>query len=87
LLGCAHPAAEPPHAPAAVVVRDTPPSDLLACPALPAGFPEDEQATMTPAVRTAAIRVMTAFGAVVGQLGRLVEWNSPGACPLADATR
>lgn len=81
LAGCAHPAADSrPAAPAAIAVRDTPPADLLTCPVAPAGFPEDAAATMPLAVREAAIRVVTALAAVTAQLGRLIEWNSPGAC-------
>jgi len=62
------------------VVKDTPPAELLACPEPVEGFPEDASAGMTAPVRAATIRVVTALAAVTAQLGRLIEWNSPGAC-------
>ena len=81
LAGCAHRHAEArPAAPAAVAVKDTPPADLLICPTTPIGFPEDQSATLSAPIRTAAVRVMTALGSVSSQLVRLIEWNSPGAC-------
>lgn len=69
-----------PPAPAAVVVHDTPPAELLACPTAPEGFPEDASATITPPVRAAMIRVVTWANAIAGQLGRLVDWEKPGTC-------
>lgn len=66
------------------MVKDSPPADLLVCPASPAGFPEDQAAAIPPAVRDAAVRVLTAYHAVSTQLERLIEWNSPGACSAGD---
>jgi len=83
LAGCTHPHVEslPPAPPAAVVVKDTPPAELLACPTAPAGFPQDETATIGPEVRAAIIRLAGAFRAVSDQLGRLIAWEKPDACP------
>lgn len=67
----------------AVAVKDLPPAALLACPDAPAGFPADAQATMPPAVRFAAIRLATAYAALRDQLGRLIGWIDPAACPAA----
>lgn len=86
LAGCARQHVEAPgHAPAAVAVKDSPPSDLLVCPEAPAGFPEDQAATIPPAVRDAAVRVLSAYRSVSAQLARLIEWNSPGACSVTAA--
>ncbi|WP_157602882.1 hypothetical protein [Sphingomonas sp. PR090111-T3T-6A] len=66
-------------------MKDALPSDLLVCPAAPAGFPEDQAATVPASVREAAVRIMTTLGAVTAQLVRLIEWNSPGACSATGA--
>ena len=81
LQGCAHQAADRPAPPVvAIEVKDTPPADLLTCPAAPAGFPADAQAEIPPAVRSAIVRIATALAATRDQLVRLVRWHSPGAC-------
>jgi hypothetical protein len=80
LQGCAHPSAKPDPTVVAVKVESTPPADLLACPGVPVGFPEDQAAEMPPEVREAAIRLARAYAAARAQLVRLINWNSPGAC-------
>lgn len=81
LVACARPDREPP-APAvlAVPVKDSPPADLLACPAAIQGFPLDETAMMPPAVRMAATRLATGYAGIRAQLVRLIEWHRPVAC-------
>lgn len=66
--------------PVAVEVRDTPPADLLTCPANPVGFPIDAQATIPADVRAAAIRMAHALRARGDQLVRLIRWHHPDAC-------
>lgn len=58
-----------------------PPPDLLVCPAPVDGFPLDEMATLPPAVRDAAIRVVRALANRTGQLRSLIDFHQPGTCP------
>lgn len=83
LAACAHRPAEPPPAPQVKVVRvkDTPPAELTVCPVRPVGFPLDAEATMPPAVRSAAIRLSKAFAATVDQLERLIAFDTGSPCP------
>lgn len=71
-------AAAPP--PVVVKVKDTPPSDLTACPDRPAGFPADAVAVMPAPVRNAVMRLARAFAANTARLERLIEWTAPGSC-------
>lgn len=80
LQACAHPSAKPDPTVVAVKVESTPPAELLACPEVPVGFPEDKAAEMPPEVRDAAIRLARAYAVARAQLVRLISWNSPGAC-------
>ncbi|MCW2399653.1 hypothetical protein [Sphingobium sp. B2D3C] len=61
-------------------MKDTPPADLLACPAMPAPFPSDAAATIPPAVRSALIALATAYADTRDQLLRVIRWHEPGAC-------
>ena len=63
------------------VVKDTPPAELLACPAKPAGFRTDIAVQIPTAVRAAMIRMAKAFAANGDRLLRLVRWHDPKACP------
>jgi len=94
LQACAHRGTEPvPTAlvpdPVAVVVKATPPAELLRCATRPAGIPEDPAliAQIPTAVRAGIIRMATAFGANAAQLDRLIDWNAPGSCTDAEAAR
>lgn len=83
LPGCARQLAEtPPPKTVAVAVTDTPPADILRCPARPAGFPTDEGSwAIVPAeIRAAARRLAEAFAVNTGQLERLIEWQSGEPC-------
>lgn len=60
-------------------VKESPPSDLLACAQRPIGFPEDTAAWLEgsrPDVLAALERVMRAFGENADQLDRLVSWHA-----------
>ena len=79
-------ATRPPERPAPAVHAvkvggPIPPADLLVCPGPVDGFPLDEIATLPPAVRDAAIRVVRALADRTGQLKRLVDYHQPGTCP------
>ena len=65
----------------AVKVEDTPPAELLGCPARPAPLPEDQVAIVPAALRAGLIALGIAFAANADQLARLVNWHAPGACP------
>ncbi|MCW2396163.1 MULTISPECIES: hypothetical protein [unclassified Sphingobium] len=80
LQGCAQRQIETAPAVIAVEVKDTPPADLLACPAAPAPFPRDATATIPPAVRSALIALATAYADTRDQLLRVIRWHEPGAC-------
>lgn len=83
LQGCAN--SPPPAAPTAVAVavRSDPPADLLACARHSAPLPEDQAATVAPALRSALIALAQAFAINAAQLDRLIEWEKPGACSAA----
>ncbi|CAN5695686.1 hypothetical protein BH11PSE6_BH11PSE6_14310 [soil metagenome] len=70
--------------PVAVTVKDTPPADLRQCASRPKGLPEDDKLTaqIPDPVRAAIIRIAKAFAANASQLDRLVNWHSPGTCPM-----
>lgn len=69
--------------PVAVPVAVAPPAELMRCADRPEGLPEDPAiiAQIPTSVRAGIIRLARAFGANAAQLDRLIEWNSPGACP------
>lgn len=69
--------------PVTVVVKDTPPAELTRCATRPDGLPEDPAliAQIPTSVRAGIIRMARAFGANASQLDRLINWNTPGACP------
>ena len=85
LGACAHPIADAPSPVVAIPIRDTPPAELTACPTAPIGFPADEEswAVLPPAIRDATIRLAAGYAATRDQLGRLIGWVAPGACPEA----
>lgn len=64
----------------AMQIRDTPPADLLVCPAQPDPFPADAEATIPPAVRSAMIGLARGYAMVSDQLGRLIAWNGGTDC-------
>ncbi|MDA5192804.1 hypothetical protein [Govanella unica] len=86
LPGCATRIIEQPAPPpVAVPVRDTPPADLLVCPAAPQGFPTDETAAanLSPEIRAAAIRLASAYADLRGRFARLISWHG-SACEEAN---
>ncbi|MFA6607556.1 MAG: hypothetical protein WCS75_11210 [Sphingomonas sp.] len=82
LAGCARHAgeirAEVPK-PVAVVVKDTPPAELLRCPESTEGFPQAD-AVMARPTRAAIIRLAKAYAGLRSQLERLIDWNAPKHC-------
>ena len=68
--------------PVAVIVKDTPPAELLRCPERPVGFPS-ANAVIAPDTRAAIIRLAKAYAMTVDQLERLIAWNAPVGCAAA----
>lgn len=86
LPACAtDPAPAPTPEPVVVVreVRETPPAELTRCPAAPRGLPEEGSALIPPAWRAGIGRLAVSHGALLGQLQRLIQWNTGEACPGA----
>lgn len=86
LPACARPAEAPPaviSAPIVVKVKDTPPAELLGCADRPEGLPEDPAliAQIPTRIRAGIIRLARAFAANADHLDRLINWNTPAACP------
>lgn len=81
LPGCSrHPAPIPPPPPPVVVeVKDTPPAELLRCPAKPAALPTAEAAQIPPALRQGLIDLARAYRSASDQLARLIGWHDPAA--------
>ncbi|WP_338577802.1 hypothetical protein V8J38_02790 [Brevundimonas olei] len=84
LAACAHRAAEaPPQAEPVVVVRtvkETPPAELLRCPAVPLGLPSTGEALIPADWRSAITRLSRSRGEVAGQLARLIAWHTGREC-------
>lgn len=74
-------------APIIVTVKAKPPADLLHCADRPAGLPEDPAliAQIPTAIRAGIIRLARAFAGNADRGDRLVNWNAPGTCPVANA--
>ena len=82
--GCARRVVEVPvvtEVPVVKLVRETPPAELLECPARPDGFRTDIDVQVPTAVRAAMIRIAKAFAANSARLERLIRWHDPKACP------
>ncbi len=85
LAGCggnAAGAADGPREPVVVVqeVRETPPAELLRCPAPVRGLPEQGEAVIPPEWRAGIIRLARALGERGDQLGRLIQWHTGESC-------
>lgn len=89
LPGCAARIVEVPgpvrEVPVTVTIKDTPPADLLKCPEVPEGVPEDQVAQIPTVARAALIRLAKALRVNTGRLRRLVNWHQPGSCPEVSA--
>ncbi len=86
LPGCLHQKADRETTAVAVTITDRPPSDLLTCPAPPAGVPRQVAAEIPAPARAALIRLALAYRQATDQLARLINWHDPAACsplPLA----
>lgn len=80
LPGCLHRSTDR-TTPVAVTITDRPPSDLLTCPAPPAGVPRHVAADIPAPARAALIRLALAYRHATDQLTRLINWHDPGSCP------
>lgn len=71
-----------PPAPQVIVreVRETPPAELVRCPAAVAGLPTTGEAVIPPEWRAAIVRMARALGARTDQLNRLIQWHGGEAC-------
>jgi hypothetical protein len=86
LPGCLHRSTDRTTTPVAVTITDRPPSDLLACPAPPAGVPRHVAADIPAPARAALIRLALAYRQATDQLARLINWHDPAACALINGT-
>jgi hypothetical protein len=87
-LGACSPTIE--HRPAEVIavpVKDTPPADLLVCPAPPPAFPTDQVAPLPPPLRAALRGLVLHDRDERARFRRLVEWIAPGTCKPEPETR
>lgn len=84
LAGCGGNAAgaAAPREPVVVVreVRETPPAELLRCPAPVRGLPEQGEATIPPGWRAGIIGMAQALRDRSDQLGRLIQWHTGEGC-------
>lgn len=64
----------------AVPVKDTPPADLLICPAPAAAFPTNEAATIPEPQRAALKGLAISYRDLFDRNRRLVNWIAPGTC-------
>jgi hypothetical protein len=70
-----------------VPVKETPPADLLVCPAAPAAFPTDQVAIIPPPLRAALRGLVLHDRDQRISFRRLVEWIAPGTCKPEPETR
>lgn len=84
LAACASKAPPPvaPPEPQVIVreVRETPPAELVRCPAAVAGLPTTGEAVIPPEWRAAIVRMARAMKARTDQLDRLIRWHGGEAC-------
>ena len=84
LAACARPEPAPalPPEPQVIVreVRETPPAELVRCPAAVAGLPTTGEAVIPPEWRAAIVRMARALSARTDQLNRLIQWHGGEAC-------
>lgn len=84
LAACARPEPAPalPPEPQVIVreVRETPPAELIRCPAAVAGLPTTGEAVIPPEWRAAIVRMARAMKARTDQLDRLIQWHGGEAC-------
>lgn len=73
--------ASPGDVPIAMKLDETPPADLLVCPAAAPAFPVDAVAKIPPEVRSALMSLAFAYSVVRDQVGRLINWHRPRSCP------
>ncbi len=71
--------ARPAPAVIALPLDSRPPEALLACPDVPAAFPQDRTASIPAEIRAPMIGLAQAYADVSAQLRRLIRWHRPDA--------
>jgi hypothetical protein len=81
LLGCAKPpAVAPPPEVVVRTVRETPPAELLRCPAAVPGLPTDGGASIPADWRAGIRRMAKSRGDLFDQVSRLIQFHTGEAC-------
>lgn len=62
-------------------VKETPPAELLRCPAPPSGLPTSGEAVIPPNWRDRIIGLARGYRGVSDQLSRLIQFHTGEACP------
>lgn len=76
-----------PEAPPEVVVRtvrETPPAELLRCPAPVAGLPTEGAASIPEAWRAGIRRLAQSRGGLFDQVSRLIQFHTGEPCPTKE---
>jgi len=81
LPGCAKPPAVAPPEVVVRTVRETPPSELLRCPAAVPGLPTDGGAMIPADWRAGIRRLAKSRGDLFDQVSRLIQFHTGEACP------
>lgn len=80
-LGRRTPAVAPPPEVVVRTVRETPPAELLRCPAAVPGLPTDGGAMIPADWRAGIRRLAKSRGDLFDQLSRLIQFHTGEACP------
>lgn len=75
------PAVAPPPEVVVRTVRETPPSELLRCPAAVPGLPTDGGASIPADWRAGIRRLAKSRGDLFDQVSRLIQFHTGEACP------
>lgn len=67
--------------PPAVVVKERPPADILICAITPGQFEQGAEADLSIQAARKLVEIAPYFGALPGQINRLINWIAPGSCP------
>lgn len=62
-------------------MRERPPTDLMQCVVTPENFPAGSEADLRIEVARKLVEIAPVYGALPGQLNRLINWIAPGSCP------
>lgn len=80
-LGRGRPAVAPPPEVVVRTVRETPPAELLRCPAAVPGLPTDGGAMIPADWRAGIRRLAKSRGDLFDQVSRLIQFHTGEACP------